>query len=413
MPGQQLIAPHLTSEAVAAQTSPQARRRRSTRLLKTGSFCSISSEGDGDIFGDDEDIADVEAVSPGGGCGPFRSRDLLREPRGSTSTGSSGKFDPLSDYSEFHNDDACSDISDLFMRPVTTSPPEEVELHQHGGSDHLHHGLLQGEVQGGPGILLSGDSNAQISHGQVAVPAGTQSETGSIDDITYEVPTSVEAVEAAKDQQVKNNTDKDQDVSSCSLSIGSEDNNHPQNQLITVPVTIEHPPPEMRGIPSQPLKAEAACQQATPASIAHHSQRPSETMVQASQSSADCDLEKQPQNLLPSTTQEMEAAAEAAGMMVEPGMRMVLVRDIGIQVSGDSPNLNLARKFKPPSSASASSSQGATGTGNGGTGSSGGTGSGGTGSSSHHHHHHHHRHKPTNSNKQDSLAEKFPAEILF
>ena len=126
-----------------------------------------------------------------------------------------------------------------------------------------------------------------------------------------------------------------------------------------------------------------------------------------------CHKQKQPQNLVPSTTQEMEAAAEAAGMMVEPGMRMVLVRDIGIQVSGDSPNLNLARKFKPPSSASASSSQGATGTGNGGTGSSGGTGSGGTGSSSHHHHHHHHRHKPTNSNKQDSLAEKFPAEILF
>ena len=94
--------------------------------------------------------------------------------------------------------------------------------------------------------------------------------------------------------------------------------------------------------------------------------------------------------------QAAEAAFEAASAgFVEPGMRMVLVRDIGIQVSGDSPNLNLARKFKPPSAAAGSHGAGS---GNGGATGSGITGSSGaTGSSSHHHHHHHHRHKPSNS----------------
>jgi hypothetical protein len=63
--------------------------------------------------------------------------------------------------------------------------------------------------------------------------------------------------------------------------------------------------------------------------------------------------------------------------VLEPGMRMVLVRDIGVQVSGDSPNLNLIRR-------------------------------------SHKRHHstlQQQQHQPPQ--KQDSLAEKFPAEILF
>ena len=451
VPGQQLIAPHLTSEAVAAQTSPQARRRRSTRLLKTGSFCSISSEGDGDIFGDDE--AEIEAASRG--CS-----DLLQQPRGSTSTGSSGKFDPLSDYSEFHNDDACSDISDLFMRPVTTSPPEEVDLQQPQRLPIAQaESLNLAEVAGisylpGAGIepsppSVSDQHQSAVSHsvipnaqqlvpgsipGNVVAASNLQSETCSIDDITFEeVPTvmgqaaAASATSAASESEAKIK-DIDQDVSSCSLSIGSEDNNHPQNQLITVPVTIEHPPPEMR----QPQRAEAACQQVTPASIAHHLQRPSTATVQDQQTLAPSSdsLPHELQALLPAHSapeKEMEAAAleaavaTAGSLTVEPGMRMVLVRDIGIQVCGDSPNLNLSRKFKPPSASTSSTLGAATGVpGGSGTCTSGhgvpGTGSGaaadGTGHS-HHHHHHHHRHKQTNPNKQDSLAEKFPAEILF
>ena len=298
MPGQQLIAPHLTSEAVAAQTSPQAKRRRATRLLKTGSFCSISSEGDGDIFGDVE--AEIEAASSGS-C--FHSRELaLSQPRGSTSTGSSGKFDPLSDYSEFHNDDACSDISDLFLRPVTASPPEDVD----GGGQPLKPLKTFEAVSAAVGTSTaapSGVSDPSInpatmistaSHLQQSVNAqkaqlllqesGNLSETGSIDDITYEVPTVVTSGGASgAASEVKNNmSEKDQDVSSCSLSIGSEDNNTNQNQLITVPVTIEHPPPEMR---VQPQRAEAACQQVTPASIAHH--REQQTLVAPSSDNLD------------------------------------------------------------------------------------------------------------------------------
>ena len=416
MPGQQLIAPHLTSEAVAAQTSPQARRRRSTRLLKTGSFCSISSEGDGDIFGEVE--AEIEAAAAGGAAvgGCFRSgqRELLMQPRGSTSTQSSGKFDPLSDYSEFHNDDACSDISDLFCHR-TASPPEDQEIVDGVG---LPHGpaLLPGGPHrvGVPGVPIQ-TVNAQM----IAQPPPPQctnfSETGSIDEITYEIVPTVDKLTASevKNQNQPSAEKVDQDMSSCSLSIGSEDNNQLTNQLITVPVTIEHPPPEMR----QPQTVEAACQQVTPASIAHH--RENQTLAPSGG-----DLENQSGSFLTGSAgaaiqeTDMEAAEAAAAEanasgLVEPGMRMVLVRDIGIQVCGDSPNLNLARKFKPPSAAACSHGGGASSGGNGNAGHV--TGSDATGSSSHHHHHHHHHHrnKPSNSNKQDSLAEKFPAEILF
>jgi hypothetical protein len=56
------------------------------------------------------------------------------------------------------------------------------------------------------------------------------------------------------------------------------------------------------------------------------------------------------------------------------GMRMVLVRDIGVQVSGDSPNLNLHRRT---------------------------------------HKRQQQQQQQQAAQRQDSLAEKFPAEILF
>ena len=72
------------------------------------------------------------------------------------------------------------------------------------------------------------------------------------------------------------------------------------------------------------------------------------------------------------------AAGATAAAPLEPGMRMVLVRDIGVQVSGDSPNLNLSRR-------------------------------------AHNNKRTHQLSKQTQATiqKQDSLAEKFPAEILF
>ena len=187
-------------------------------------------------------------------------------------------------------------------------------------------------------------------------------------------------------------------------------------------MTIEHPPPEMRlaadntqQIP--PQKVEAGCQQVTPASIAHHLGHSSMSCMASSTdetSGISHPLEPEVNKQLMTTTAaagseqqtyyssaegavggavalQTEVQIEASGVEasmagnLEPGMKMVLVRDIGIQVSGDSPNLNLARKFKQ-------------------------------GSPHHHHHHHHHHHshqKASTTSKQDSLAEKFPAEILF
>ena len=300
MPGQQLVAPHLSTEAVAAQTSPQARRRRATRLLKTGSFCSITSEGDGDIFGDGPDPASAEECALLGTASMANSGRASISTMGSSPGAAVARADPLSDYSELHSD-GCSDISDLFRK------------------------------------------NAQELEGM------------SFDDISCEVPT----VQVQRGEQA--------DVNSLySLSLGSEDNN--PREIITVPVTIEHPPPELR----EPQTSEASTQQATPAAIAHHRL----DSIEASGASIEA-CGDEASALLPTEAQSAENVTE------EAGMRMVLVRDIGIQVCGDSPNLNLARKFKPGSS---------------------------SGHSHHHHHHHHHHHK---SSKQDSLAEKFPAEILF
>ena len=303
MPGQQLVAPHLSTEAVAAQTSPQARRRRATRLLKTGSFCSITSEGDGDIFGDVPDpVASAEECALLGTAIANNSGRASISTMGSSPGAAVARADPLSDYSELHSDGGCSDISDLFRK------------------------------------------NAQELEGM------------SFDDISCEVPT----------VQVQRGTNAEggDGNSLYSLSLGSEDNN--PREIITVPVTIEHPPPELR----EPQTSEASTQQATPAAIAHHRL----DSIEASGASLEA-CEDEASALLP--------AQSTADEETNSGMRMVLVRDIGIQVCGDSPNLNLARKFKPGSS---------------------------SGHSHHHHHHHHHHHK---SSKQDSLAEKFPAEILF
>ena len=182
-----------------------------------------------------------------------------------------------------------------------------------------------------------------------------------------------------------------------------------------MPVTIEHPPPELRTSAdnstqshhhhhqhSQPQKVEAGCQQVTPASIAHHL-GPSMTCMTSTGDLASADATEacggtsvavsvsasaKGASMAASASELQQPmavdamAVAAASANLEPGMKMVLVRDIGIQVSGDSPNLNLARKFKQ-------------------------------GSPHHHHHHHHHHQKASSSTKQDSLAEKFPAEILF
>lgn len=143
-----VITPQQQMAVVAAQTSPQARKRRQTRLMKAGSFCSISSEGDGDIFGPTGELLPAQETTnkrskfrqlsssldsasselyPAATRGNFDSPAIV--PAATLSDDGAmlcnpKSFDPLSDYSEFQADDCRSDISDLFSR---TSPPEEEE----------------------------------------------------------------------------------------------------------------------------------------------------------------------------------------------------------------------------------------------------------------------------------------------
>merc|ERR1719295_121255 len=129
------VAPQLSPEAKRAQTSAQARKRRATRLMKVGSFCSITSEGDGDIFDsagtgqlkeededemEDEDLAAIMSSPVGGDATSPCSLSVNPDSDCSLSAGRSPverkrkQSDPLSEYSEFVHDDCYSDISDLF-----------------------------------------------------------------------------------------------------------------------------------------------------------------------------------------------------------------------------------------------------------------------------------------------------------
>jgi hypothetical protein len=363
VPGQQavtLMAPALTVEALVAQTSVQARKRRSTRLMKAGSFCSITSEGDGDIFagpGADETV-EVTINEEG-------EEEIVVKSSRKT-------IDPLlSDYSDMYDNDK-SDISDLFERPRAPS-------------------RLRGQR------TLS-------------------EEYGSIRSLSIDHDDQPKAV-------VKSRSVEEEDEmyasSSCSISIES-DCEPGRGHQITVPVTIEPPPPEMRTACANNNSRERRdhhhhtkkshdevnkiCQiHQSPKPGKHYAQDSTEEIKRASPGGATATQEVQRtlpkvqralpevQRALPEVQRSLPevqrnppgkevARVEPEAMssaVLEPGMRMVLVRDIGVQVSGDSPNLNLIRR-------------------------------------SHKRHHstlQQQQHQPPQ--KQDSLAEKFPAEILF
>ena len=233
---QQLVAPHMTSEALAAQTSPQARRRRTTRLMKTGSFCSITSEGDGDIF--NEDVcggATGGSTSVSGYCGTSPgAASINSQPRGSTS--SSGKYDPLSDYSEWQNEDTRSDISELFSKQTqqfsTSTPTVQQTTQQIQTSTTTTSGFHTPEVQ-----IATGSSGTTTVHEVVAehqprqIQIQQQKEktkklsvttSASLEDISYEVPTTtVLTPKVTHHAAMASDVNIDAEVSSISLSIGN------------------------------------------------------------------------------------------------------------------------------------------------------------------------------------------------
>ena len=357
VPGQQavtLMAPAMTVEALAAQTSVQARKRRSTRLMKAGSFCSITSEGDGDIFagpGVDNETVEVTINEEGEEEIVFKTSRKTIDPL-------------LSDYSELYDNDK-SDISDLFERPRAPS-------------------RLRGQR------TLS-------------------EEYGSIRSLSIDPEDHPKAV-------IKSRSVEDEEEmyasSSCSISIES-DCEPGRGHQITVPVTIEPPPPEMRTACANNNNTSSSssrerrdhhhhakksheevnkiCQiHQPPKPGKQYAQDSTEEIKRASPggAAASPEVKRTPPEVKrnhPEVVKEEPEASSSTAVM-EPGMRMVLVRDIGVQVSGDSPNLNLNRRTHKRHHSTLQQQQ-------------------------QQQHHHHHQHQLPQ--KQDSLAEKFPAEILF
>ena len=361
VPGQQavtMMAPALTVEAVTAQTSVQARKRRSTRLMKAGSFCSITSEGDGDIFGPggqlfhtlENDVVEVTINEEG-------EEELV------VTSHNRKPIDPLlSDYSEFYDNDK-SDISDLFERRPPSRLRGQRTLSDEYGSVRSLSEDQEDDIIPPPNQCLSNPNSLRLNKNR--------------------------SVEDEEDTYAS---------SSCSISIES-DCEPSRGHQITVPVTIEPPPPEMRlGANNRtdhhhhhPSKNDLhedieICQgqlEASPktGSTTRYAQDSTEEIRRASPGGKIKSPEvKHKTEIMQVELEDVQLPKQEPSTAVpqDPGMRMVLVRDIGVQVSGDSPNLNLNRrthKRHPPSQQ--------------------------------------HQLSQTGPQRQDSLAEKFPAEILF
>jgi len=237
-------------------------------------------------------------------------------------------MDPLlSEYSEFYDNDK-SDISDLF------------EKHPRGS--------------------LRGQRTLSDECGSI------RSLSMDMDDV---VPLAINPI-VAKTIKGKSLDEDDETYasSSCSISIESEGDILRGHQ-ITVPVTIEAPPPEHRVTLRKEIsdpKQNLMVKKAHSVDAADEIRRVSVTGPGPSASTiGSCDV--------------MDTRMPSA---LEPGMRMVLVRDIGVQVCGDSPNLNLTRRaHKKHQQQQQSQHQQAV--------------------------------QQHGSHKKDSLAEQFPAEILF
>ena len=309
---QAAVAPQLSPEAKKAQMSSAARKRRATRLMKTGSFCSITSEGDGDIFELTGELKQTEmSVSKTSSHSLPPCLSTTPSDDGSTSFLTSTKMrkpsDPLSHYSEFMQDDCHSDISELFghkspNKHPSTSQRQSSDSNSSESNDqhdqvsavynlNLDHEDIvfvevpyKGEYQiTDPTALHKSHSpNEEVesnvprklsvvdSYRKDSVDVGVQSPPPLIKSEEHLVGQaqahrkgSSEAKKKRKNLTIKKQSfvmpdievhndgeaegqveDELYESSSCSVSIGSD--NESSHQIITVPVTIEHPPPELR-----------------------------------------------------------------------------------------------------------------------------------------------------------------------
>lgn len=149
--------------------------------------------------------------------------------------------------------------------------------------------------------------------------------------------------------------------SSCSISITSDCAplmTSSQTNQITVPVTIEHPPPELRNNnnnnnshSSPEVVVPAQHQIGLPRQETAHTDSGLDTediLPAPDQQQQQPVASQQPRRMEVIAGDEQEAVrllGESLLMQEEEGVRMVLVRDIGVQVYGDSPSLNSTRRF--------------------------------------------------------------------
>lgn len=373
VPGQQaplsFVVPQLTPEARIAQTSPQARKRRSTRLLKTSSFCSINSEGDGDIFGPTGELKMPEQVklrkhssSCDGGedCNSNHNKSVQANNHPKSS------LDPLSDYTEFH-DDCRSDISELFgsKSDIGSMPGSPRELKNQGTFSDQEGSIKslsidQEDLCYEAPQHLSLQSMEDDERTAESSDAPTVVAKGHKNQVKSGPPFNNPEYDAIMQHQMATLTNEGDDdeicaSSSCSISMGSE--NGETSHQITVPVTIEHPPPEMRccspteGNPtSEEVHPFGSSTSQTASSLgamvsfsSGHNLARQETLHTDSSLDTEEIVPASPSSMpnLTTSTTTVKKAPDDTPMT----MRMVLVRDIGVQVCGDSPNLNMTRKY--------------------------------------------------------------------
>ena len=425
VPGQsgplQLTAPSTISvEAQMAQTSPQARKRRQTRLMKTGSFCSINSEGDSSS--DVVDVVDKHRSSgrqqpSRGDSGDSVEREIMM----ARMTGNNKRFEPLTDYTEFQGDDCKSDISELFIRGDRRSSDVYAPSSQGTLSEQ---GSLDSDEAANNTVVIMGKKNKGGGGGGGGKPYNNP----EYDEIMLKHHEEEQQLEEeTEDEEEEEDEDDDDELareaddeidyasSSCSISMTSDcapaNNNNahhsgsaaapaasgPNHSQITVPVTIEHPPPELRvdclleseaggggGASALPSCSSSSTAATTVVATLGTNNKRGLTRQETGHTDSGLETEdilpapvaqeQQPQQQQPPQQHQGQNLLEEQFLLgeVDPetGLRMVLVRDIGVQVYGDSPSLNSTRRIpqgqqlehknfqtspSPPSAASAAS----------------------------------------------------------
>lgn len=277
------------------QGSPLLGRRRLSPQYSIESYYSIASEGDGDIF------ASVE--------------NLGRRPRLQRQSSFMIPDSNISAYSEL-NEDFHSSISDLFSKRLARLGTQ-----------------------------------------------GTFSEQGSLrslsidqEEIIFEVPGSrKEEEEEGQRRLLEQNLDFVEELpfdegegyisSSCSISMSSDiESSH----LITVPVFIEPAPPEIRFLSEPGLNGDLES-----GDLGNLLRGDPPRFVRQETLHTDSGLDTE--DICPASPTNSRFSADITGFespcrvgvedrVAEEDLRLVLVRDIGIQCCAESPNLNLNRK---------------------------------------------------------------------